>query len=129
MFKIPGVEAVLGALGAFALCWAVATWWVIPRAEDAARTGYVKEARALSAEKLVKELQRQAKASQVVIEAYQVQYKNAIARYEQQDLELEKAIEANEKQRDTQGRRAPLTIDDLKFLCIGPGGVRGRCPT
>lgn len=118
---IGGIGGLLRMLAAGALVALVGffyvTVWSLPAARDEARQGYVVETRALTAEALVAKLQKEATAFQTVIDAYQIQYKNALALNASQDAETEKAIETNDKLRSALGRKCPaLNSDDLLFL-------------
>lgn len=87
------------------------------KAAQAARAGYVQESRALAAELLAAELRRQMAGQQTVIDAYQIQYKNSLAREAAQDAATEKAIALNDQKRTSAGRRCDLLDQsDLDFL-------------
>ena len=84
-----------------------------------ARKGLVSEYRAIAAEAERDELQRQLKAGQIVIEAYDVQLRNAYAKQEATADELEKRILENEAVRKAGNRRCDLDDLDRKFLLHG----------
>lgn len=96
---------------------AVIGWlFVIPAERAEARSGYVLEVRAISAEAQRDELQRQYNAGQIVISAYQVQLKNARAKQAVEDAEDEQRISAYEQKLSAAGRSCALDDADLDFL-------------
>lgn len=118
---IGGLKGALRMLAAGALVFLAGffyvTVWVLPAARIEARQGYVTEVRALTAEALIAKLQREADAFQKVIDAYQVQYKNVLAKQAAQDAETGKAIALNDQKRVAKGRKCdPLDAADIDFL-------------
>jgi uncharacterized coiled-coil protein SlyX len=91
-------------------------WFVIPDREDAARSGYVLLSRATTAESTAAELARQIAGQKVVIDAYQVQYMNSIARLEQSDADAEARIAEHEAQSNAAGVDDSLTVDQYNFI-------------
>lgn len=89
---------------------------VIPAAVSNAKSSYASELRAETAKQLAEELQRQTKAYQTVIDAYQTQYRNALAAQAARNEEIEKVIADNEKSRIAEGRACPLSQSDIDFL-------------
>lgn len=115
---LPGLLRMLVA-GAFVALvgFFYVTVWALPAARTEARQGYVLEIRALTAEALIFKLQQEAEAFQKVIDAYQVQYKNVLAKQAAQDAETEKAITLNDQKRAAAGRKCdPLDAADIEFL-------------
>lgn len=88
----------------------------IPRAVSAAKSSYATELKAETAKQLADEVQRQTKAYQTVIDAYQIQYRNALAAEATRNEEIEKDIRENEKSRSAEGRACPLSQSDIDFL-------------
>jgi hypothetical protein len=87
------------------------------KAAQAARAGYVLQVKADAAIALANEYKRQIDNQQVVIDAYQIQYKNALAREAAQDADTEKAIALNDQKRAAAGRKCdPLDQSDIDFL-------------
>ena len=109
------VRIVVGACAAAVLMYLV----VVPIERADARKGLVSEYRAIAAESERDELQRQIKAGQIVIEAYDVQLRNAYAKQEATADELEKRILENEAVRAAGNRRCDLDDLDRKFLLYG----------
>ncbi|TDW21083.1 hypothetical protein EV128_12252 [Rhizobium azibense] len=93
---------------------------VVPLERAEAKRGLVTEYRATSAEAERDELKRQLKGGQIVIEAYQVQLRNARAKEETTANELEKRILENEALRKASGRTDGLDAADVKFLLDNP---------
>lgn len=107
------------AIGAIAgACVAVVLMYltVVPWQRADAVKGKVDEYRAISAEAERDELQRQVKAGQIVIDAYQVQLRNVRAQEEATANDLEKRILENEALRKAVGRADALDDADVKFL-------------
>lgn len=102
----------IGAAFAAVIGW----WFVIPAERADARSGYVLEVRALSAEAERDELQRQYNAGQIVISAYQVQLKNARAKQAVDAAEDERRISAYEQKLSAAGRSCAIDDADLDFL-------------
>lgn len=93
------------------------TTWALPTARTQARAGYVQEVTAKAALALADRLQAEITAQQTVIDAYQIQYKNALAKDAAQDAETEKAIAFYANTRNQQGRKCdPLNQSDVDFL-------------
>lgn len=118
---IGGISGLLRMLAAGALVALVGFFYVtvrsLPAARTEARQGYVLEVRAVTAEALVDKLQKEADAFQTVIDAYQIQYKNALVTNAALDAKAEKEIEDNDKLRSALGRKCPaLNADDIEFL-------------
>lgn len=106
------------AAGAIVACLLSAyfLWTVIPKREEAARSGYVLLSRATTAEATAAELAKQIKAQGVVIEAYQLQYKNELERQAQDDAQAEARIADYEAKLKAAGIRDDLTLDDYDFI-------------
>lgn len=102
----------IGAALALVVCWL----FVIPAERADARSGYVLEVRALTAEAKRDELQRQYNAGQIVISAYQTQLKNARDKQAVEDAEDEKRITEYETKLASAGRSCALDGADLDFL-------------
>ncbi|MBB3234458.1 hypothetical protein [Phyllobacterium endophyticum] len=85
------------------------------KAADAARQGYVTEARATAAEAKTAELQRQVNAGQLVISSYQKIAKNDRARDEQIAADTETRIRDHEKLLRSAGRNCDLNADDIRM--------------
>jgi hypothetical protein len=116
------VGGLSGALRiAIGACVAVAAMYlvVVPIERADARKGLVSEYRATSAEAERDELQRQLNAGKIVIDAYDVQLRNAYAKQEATADELEKRILENEAIRTAGNRRCDLDDSDRKFLLHG----------
>lgn len=87
------------------------------KAAAAARAGYVLQVQAAAALALSNEYKRQMDVQQTVIDAYQIQYKNALAREAEQDADTEKAIALNNQKRTAAGRKCdPIDQSDIDFL-------------
>jgi hypothetical protein len=89
---------------------------VVPLERADAKRGLVTEYRAVSAEAERNELTRQLNAGKIVIDAYQVQLRNARAKEESTANDLEKRITENEALRKASGRVCTLDDADRKFL-------------
>lgn len=89
---------------------------VVPLERAAAKRAQETEYRAVSAEAERDELQRQLKGGKIVIDAYQVQLRNARAKEEARADEDEKRITENEALRKASGRADGLDASDVKFL-------------
>lgn len=89
---------------------------VVPLERADAVKGKVDEYRATSAEAQLDETQRQLHAGSIVIDAYQVQLKNALAKEKATSDDLENQIRDNEALRKTRGRSDGLDDADVKFL-------------
>ena len=117
---IGGIGGALRMLAAGALValvgFAYVTIWMIPRAADAARHGYVLEATATAATARADELQRQIDTQRILSDAYEASYNELLQKQTVQDAETEKAIALNENQRRLEGRTCPLSSADLDFL-------------
>lgn len=117
---IGGIGGVVRIAMACALTAALATIYTqtvaIPRAVSEAKSSYASELRTETAQQLSYELQRQAKAYQTVIDAYQAQYRNVLADQAKRNEEIEKDIAENEKSRSAEGRACPLSQSDIDFL-------------
>lgn len=103
---------IIGACIAAVLMYLV----VVPIERADAAKGKVDEYRATSAEAERDELQRQVKAGQIVIDAYQVQLRNVRAKEEAAANELEQRIAENEALRTADGRSCSMDDADVKFL-------------
>lgn len=88
----------------------------IPNAVSEAKSSYASELRTETAKQLAEEVQRQTKAYQTVIDAYQTQYRNALTAQAARNEEIEKDIAENEKSRSAEGRACPLSQSDIDFL-------------
>ncbi len=109
------VRAAMGAALAALVFWLV----IIPLEVRQARQGMVLEVRATAAEAKAAELQRQVTAGAIVIEAYQVQLKNARAAEQAASDEVEKRISDYEALRKTSGRSCSIDQLDYDFLMRG----------
>jgi hypothetical protein len=89
---------------------------VVPLERADAKRGLVDEYRAMSAEAERDELKRQANAAKIVIDAYQVQLRNARAKEEATANEVERRIAENEALRKASGRACAVDGADVKFL-------------
>ncbi|AGC35726.1 hypothetical protein ACP46_gp41 [Rhizobium phage RHEph06] len=92
------------------------TWAVIPEREEKAREGYVLLTRATTAEATAQALRDQLKAQSIVIDAYQTQYRNQLAKQEQTDAEAEARITEYEAQPKPDSADDSLTIDQYDFI-------------
>lgn len=92
------------------------TVWMIPRAADAARQGYVLQVTADTATAKTTELERQLSVQQILSDAYAANNNELVQKQAAQDAETEKAIALNENERRAEGRACPLTSGDLDFL-------------
>lgn len=92
------------------------TWAVIPEREEKAREGYVLLTRATTAEATAQVLREQLKAQGIVIDAYQVQYRNQLAKQEQIDAEAEARITEYEAAPKPPGRDDSLGSDEYDFI-------------
>ncbi|QIG73271.1 hypothetical protein EVC02_050 [Rhizobium phage RHph_N17] len=72
------------------------TWAVIPAREEKAREGYVLLTRATTAEVMAQTLRDQLKAQSIVIDAYQTQYRNELAKQAEEDAAAEARIKEYE---------------------------------
>lgn len=86
------------------------------KAAEAARKGYVQEARATAAEAKAAELQRQLDAGAIVISSYQEIAKNVRAAEEQAETEVETRIKENEKKLSDEGKDWRLDQSDIDFI-------------
>ena len=95
-----------------------ASVWMVPDAIRDARSGYVLEVRATTAEAKAAELQRQLKANSLVIEAYQTQVRNDAARDETRAAAVEKQIAEYEAARrmEPDNTARVITPADIEFL-------------
>jgi hypothetical protein len=110
---LAGLLRMLAAGAAVALALIVYfTWHVIPAREDAARSDYVLLSRATTAEATAETLRQQIAGQKVVIDAYQVQYMNSVARLDQNDADAEARIKEYEAVNVDDG----LTIDQYNFI-------------
>jgi hypothetical protein len=107
-----GAYGALGAFGASLIFWL----FIIPIKEDAARKGYVVEARATAAEAKLLEAQRQITAGNIVISSYQEIAKNAKAAEAQTLADAELRNQQYEKVLRDAGRACTLNDADLDFL-------------
>lgn len=99
-------------------------WTVIPQREAAARSGYVLLSRATTAEATAAELAKQIKAQGIVIEAYQLQYKNALEQQAQDDADAEARIAEYEAKLKAAGVDDGLTADDYNFIMRNQSGAK-----
>lgn len=107
----------VAAVATFLAGFFYVTTWALPAARMQARAGYVQEVTAKAALALADRLQTEITAQQTVIDAYQIQYKNALAKDAAQDAETEKAIAFYANTRTQQGRKCdPLNQSDVDFL-------------
>jgi hypothetical protein len=111
----------LAALVAACVTYAVMMVLVVPIERDAARDGYVKEARAVAAESSLAEVRRQVDAGATVIQSYQEIAKNQFTREQAQAEENERQIAEYERQLQDAGRSCALTPADIDFLRGRPG--------
>lgn len=107
--------AAAAALAALALI-VYFTWYVIPDRENAARSGYVLLSRATTAEATAQELRQQIAGQKIVIDAYQVQYRNASAMLAQSDADAEARITEHEEQTKAAGVDDGLTVEQYDFV-------------
>lgn len=120
---IGGIGGLLRMLAAGALVALVGffymTVWAIPAAQQEARKGYVAEQTAKSALALADEYHRQIQSQQIVIDAYQVQYKNQMTKEAERQADDEKAIEERARQQQQNGGPRPgdlMDDGDIEFL-------------
>ncbi|WP_085044342.1 hypothetical protein [Ensifer aridi] len=106
------LRVIAGASSAVVLMYVI----VVPLERADARRGMVTEYRATSAEAERDELRRQVNAGKIVIDAYQVQLRNARAKEEARADEIERRIAENEALRKATGRRCDIDGADVKFL-------------
>lgn len=117
MWKLVGgfgglLRLLIGASVAVALMFLV----VVPMERADAKRGLVTEYRAKSAEAERDELKRQYEAGKIVIDAYQVQLRNARAKEEATANDLEQRILENEALRKSSGRSCAVDDADTRFL-------------
>lgn len=101
------------------------------KAAQEARAGYVVEQRATAAEALAKELQRQIQGQQIVIDAYQVQYKNQLAKDAERNAADEEAIRQRQAEQKAAGGPKPGDLfdeHDVDFMRKRQGSAAGRRP-
>lgn len=101
------------------------------KAAQEARAGYVVEQRATAAEALAKELQRQIQGQQIVIDAYQVQYKNQLAKDAERNAADEEAIRQRQAEQKAAGGPKPGDLFDeydVDFMRKRQGSATGRRP-
>lgn len=82
------------------------------KAAEAARAGYVLKVTADTALALANEYKRQIDGQRVVIDAYQIQYKNALAREAEQAASDDHAIEERRKRMEDNGGPRPGDLMD-----------------
>jgi hypothetical protein len=99
-----------------ALGFIYVTIWMVPRAAEAARQGYVLEAAATAATARADELQRQIDKQRPLFDAYAAGYTDLLQKQAAQDAETEKVIALNENQRRLAGRTCGLDQSDIDFL-------------
>lgn len=90
-------------------------WAVIPEREEKAREGYVLLTRATTAEATAQTLRDQLRAQGIVIEAYQTQYKNELAKQVEEDAASETRINEYEAQKPPE-RDDSLGNDEYDFI-------------
>jgi hypothetical protein len=86
------------------------------KAAAAARTGYVLEAEKTAAEAKSAKLERERKADQIVIDAYQAQLMNRLTLEALQNEQHEQEIADYEKKLSAAGRSCHVTDADRSFL-------------
>jgi hypothetical protein len=104
--------AIAGAAIASVFFWLV----IIPIERNDARRGYVAEARATAAEAKAAKIERERKADQIVIDAYQVQLKNARAAEVEKVEQHEQEIADYESKLSAAGRSCRIDGDDRDWL-------------
>lgn len=89
------------------------------KAAQVARAGYVLQVTADAALALANEYKRQMDAQRVVIDAYQIQYKNQLAKEAEQSADDQRLIEERRKRMEDHGGPRPgdlMDQSDIDFL-------------
>lgn len=116
---IGGISGILRFALGLGVMFIISQLVLIPIATSKALTAYedLYRVKSLGAENA--ELKRQIEAGKTVIEAYQVQYRNAIAKQEADNAEDEKRISDYEALLRSESRSCKLTPADRQFLLDG----------
>lgn len=106
----------IGALIGIALTYTAMSIVIIPRERADARQGYVLVAEKVAAEAKANELERQLRAGQEVISAYQATLKKVRVEDAEQDSIFERDRKVFEDKIKAVGRTCGLNSDDLLWL-------------
>ncbi|SFJ55335.1 hypothetical protein SAMN04515648_4573 [Phyllobacterium sp. CL33Tsu] len=116
MTILEGFKAAVSALAGAAVTAAFYALVIIPIERNDARRGYVAEARATAAEAKADKIQRERNANQIVIDAYQVQLKNARAAEAEKVEKHETEIAEHEAKLRAAGRSCLVDDADRDWL-------------
>ncbi|WP_051614475.1 hypothetical protein [Phyllobacterium sp. UNC302MFCol5.2] len=116
MTILEAIKAAIYALAGAAFASAFYSLVIIPMERNDARRGYVAEARATAAEAKADKMERERKADQIVIDAYQVQLKNARAAEAEKVQQHETEIADYEAKLRAAGRSCLVDDADRDWL-------------